>query len=113
MMHLLLILNVIFILIIFLWAFFCVHTSEKLVNRLAYIGIGLAATVVLITYIVPNNSFLYYPNYYSTFVWQRLLFNGAFAFKAVTDFYCAYGTAKWKEAFTNSKQSFLHLTNRT
>lgn len=105
-----LVLNVIFILIVFLWAFYSVHVSERLINRIAYIGIGLASTVVLITYVVPNDSTLYFTNYSNAFVWQRLLFNAALAFKCIADFYCQYGTEKWKEAFVNSKDKFLHLT---
>lgn len=113
MIKFLIIVNVIFTLIIFLWALYNVQVSERLLNRIAYAGIGLASSVVIITYVVPNNSYLYNQVYfYETYVWQRIFFNAMLAFKCCADFYCHYGTEKWREAFTNSKKKFLHITNR-
>lgn len=111
MIKFLILLNVFFILIIFLWAFYNAHVSERLISRIAYAGIGLAATVVILTYVIPNNTYLYNQVYfYETYVWQRILFNAVIAFKCCADFYCQYGTAKWREAFINSKKKFLHFT---
>lgn len=109
----LIILNLTFIVIVFLWAIYSAHISERAINRVAYIGISLAASIGIISYIVPNNSYVYEQVYiYENYVWQRIIFNAALAFKGCADFYCQYGTAKWREAFTNSKKKFLHITHR-
>ena len=98
--------NVFFLLVIFFWAFYKAHISDKFLNRFSYIAVGLATTLVIIAHVVPEYSRLYYQN----FVWQRLFFNICFAIRCVVDISCEYGTEKWREAFTSAKNSFLHLT---
>ncbi len=99
-------LNVAFLMIICFWAFYKTHVSERFINRFSFVFIGLACTIVIIAHVVPSDSALFYQNY----VWQRLLFNFSMATRCVVDFYCAYGSPKWIEAFTNSKKKLLYLT---
>lgn len=113
MITLLVALNIFFVVVIFFWASYNAHISERRVNRFSFGGIAFAAIIVLLTYMIPNTAYIYNHDYfYETFVWQRILFNAAFALKCVADFYCHYGTEKWKDAFTNSKKKLLHVTNR-
>lgn len=102
----LIILNLIFMLIVGFWAFYKAHTSERLINRASFIFIGVSTSLLIIAHIVPEDSDLFYQNY----GWQRLTFCAAIAGRALVEFYCEYGSHKWKEAFTNSKERFLHLT---
>ena len=99
-------LNLIFLLIIFLWAFYKAHISDKLLNRATFALVGVATSIVILSHVVPSESNLFYQSY----VWQRLVFNACLGCRALADFYCQYGSVKWREAFTNSKERFLHLT---
>ncbi len=103
-----LILNVNFLLVIFCWSCYKIHVSESWIKRVCYILIGLTTSIVIVAHVVPD----YYTIYYQNYAWQRLLFNGAIAFRCVVECYCEYGSARWIEAFRNSKKRFLHLTKR-
>lgn len=99
--------NLLCLLTIFFWAFYKAHTSEKFINRLSYAGMGFATVIIFLSHLVPWDSNALYQNY----VWQRLVFNSLWAFRCLVEFNCEYGSIKWKEAFTNSKQKFLHFTH--
>lgn len=98
--------NLIFLIIIFLWAFYKAHISDKFINRATFALVGLSTALIFLADVVPDDSSVFY----LSVVWQRLLFNACLGLRALAEFYCAYGSAKWKEAFTNSKDRFLHLT---
>ncbi len=99
-------LNIFFLLIVLLWSLYKAHSSEKFLNRLSFIGIGLGTTIVIVAHVVPEYSGLFYHSY----AWQRLVFNACLAFRGVVEVYCEYGSIKWKEAFTNSKAKLMHIT---
>lgn len=99
-------LNIFFLFIILLWAFYKAHISEKFLNRLSFIGIGLGTTILIVAHVFPEYSGLFH----HTYAWQRLVFNAAFAFRSVAEIYCEYGSIKWKEAFINSKAKLMHIT---
>lgn len=98
--------NVLFLLIIFFWAFYKAHIADKFINRISFIFVGLGATLVIIAHVLPEYSRLYYQN----FVWQRLFFNICLAMRCLVDIYCEYGTIRWKDAFTSAKNSLIHFT---
>ncbi len=100
------ILNVICLLTVCFWAFYKAHISKRFINRFSFVFIGLACTIIIISHVVSSNSTLFYQNY----IWQRLLFNASLASRCLVDFYCEYGSFRWKGAFRNSKQKILRLT---
>ena len=99
-------LNICFLAVILCWSLYKVHISDKLINRLSYVAVGFGATIIIISHLVPSYSTFFY----QTYVWQRLVFNSCLAFRCLTEFYCEYGSEKFKEAFVNSKNKFIHLT---
>ena len=103
----LILINIICLVTILFWALYKAHTSERLINRFSFILIALATTIItIVAHIDPWESSLFYQNY----DWQRLLFISSVAFRCLVEFYCDYGSIKWKDAFTNGKKSFLHLS---
>jgi hypothetical protein len=104
----LILINILSLVTILFWALYKAHISERLINRFSYILIAVATTIiVIIAHLDSNENKLFYENY----DWQRLIFVGSIAFRCFVDFYCEYGSTKWKEAFVNSKNRILHLTH--
>lgn len=108
MKSLLVALNITALLVILLWAFYNIHVSDWLINRISFIFIALTTTIVIIAHLVPNDSPIFYQNY----IWQRLLFNLSVAFRCCVDVYCQYGSVEWKEAFRNSRNRLFRLAQR-
>ncbi len=100
------ILNLFFLSIIFLGAFYKAHISERFINRATFALVGVSTSIIFIAHVVPNDLGLFY----LTVAWQGLVFNACLGLRALAEFYCEYGSVKWKEAFTNNKERFLHLT---
>lgn len=98
--------NLFFLVVILVWCFYKGHISDKFLNRLSFVLLGLGTTIIILSHIVPAESNVFY----HTYVWQRLLFNSCFAFRCFVEFYCEYGSAKWIEAFTNTKNKLIHYT---
>jgi putative ribosome biogenesis GTPase RsgA len=103
----LILLNILSLLIILVWALFKAHISDRFINRFSFIFIAGATTVIII---MSHFDQAENQQFYANYDWERLFFVLAIAARAITEFYCEYGSIKWKDAFTNGKNKLLHIT---
>lgn len=99
MKNALMIINLICYLIYFFYSLYFAQISERRINRISYTVLLFAVSIVLITFLIPNDARLYHENFEDTYSWQRILLAFAFAYKCVTDFICQIGTDKFNAAF--------------